>query len=215
MQGVTGVWGKGSALGMSLVTGTGGYATKHVESRKTDLALPVFAAAYDHANLVPAERRQVLDTDGLTDAQLGKGSGVLVIASLLLGSSGGSATVAILRLGLPFLGEGFLVGRDAGAKRAAKQMLARGSSCVGGNIAQLQETSGEHFCVNVAGESCLQHEVFHGFDSSVSVAIRLRVVRRCHYVVDAPALHEGLEVCAGELGPPSVRRSRGTPTSRM
>ena len=119
------------------------------------------AAAHDHANLVPAERRQNLDAYCLSDAQLGKRSDMLVIVSLHLGSSDGSAMVAVLRLGLPFLGEGFWVGRNAGATRVTKQMLRRGLSCKGGSIVQLQETSGEHLCVNIAGEGCLQDELFH------------------------------------------------------
>ena len=56
-------------------------------AREMDLLLPVVAAAHNHTNLVPVERHRVLDTYGLTDTQLRKGSGVLVIASLHLGRS--------------------------------------------------------------------------------------------------------------------------------
>ena len=85
---------------------------------------------------------------------------MLVIVSLHLVSSGGSATIVVLRLGLPFLGEGFWVGRNTGAKIMVKQMLRRGSFCEGASIAQLQETSDELFCVIVTGGDCVQHEVF-------------------------------------------------------
>ena len=48
-------------------------------TREMNFVLSVVAIAHDHANLVPAERGRVLDAYCLTDAQLGKGSGVLVI----------------------------------------------------------------------------------------------------------------------------------------
>ena len=130
-------------------------------ARETDLVIHVSGTAYDHANLVPAERRRVLNENCLTDALLGKGSSVLVIVSLHLESSGGSTMVAILRFGLPFLGEGFRVGGNAGTQRVVEQILRREFFFESESVAQLQKTSVEFFRVNVAGGSCLQDDALH------------------------------------------------------
>ena len=91
-----------------------------------NLVIPVIAAASDHGNLVSAERRRVLNAHCRSHAQLGKGSVVMIIVCLLdLGSLGGSTTVADLRFGLPFLGEGLRVGGDAGAKGVGQTDVAQ------------------------------------------------------------------------------------------
>lgn len=66
-------------------------ASPGTSARETDLVVLVPNAAHDHANLIPAKRHRILNTDCGPNAQLREGSGMLVVATLRLVSSGGSA----------------------------------------------------------------------------------------------------------------------------
>lgn len=90
-----------------------------------------------------------------------------------LGVSGGQA-VTLLSLGLPLRGKSPGVSRDAGPERMSIQDLSWGRI---GCVAQLQESSGEVFAVNIARWSCFQNEILDGFDCCFCVAVGLRVVR--------------------------------------